>query len=300
VVADLGDAAPHGASRDALDHLACVLVAVGDPEHPAASAFDVVVPDDTATSEVTAAVDANPIAATALALLLRGGERRTVTDGLVAESATYSTLQDGPEHRTWLEARARRRRPDRAAAPVRVERADGALHITFDRPNVRNAYDAATRDAVLDAFAIAAGDATIRTIVIDGAGPAFCSGGDLDEFGTFSDPASAHLLRLARSVAHAIHARRAETNVRVHGPCIGAGVELPAFAGRVVARSDATFRLPEVAMGLVPGAGGTVSVARRIGRQRLAWMAITGASVDAETALAWGLVDEIASGAFSR
>jgi enoyl-CoA hydratase/carnithine racemase len=70
-------------------------------------------------------------------------------------------------------------------------------------------------------------------------------------------------------------------------------VELPAFAGRVVAAPDATFRLPEVGFGLVPGAGGTVSVPRRIGRQRAAWLALTGAVVDARTALAWHLVDEI-------
>ncbi|MDQ6696224.1 MAG: enoyl-CoA hydratase/isomerase family protein, partial [Actinomycetota bacterium] len=54
-----------------------------------------------------------------------------------------------------------------------------------------------------------------------------------------------------------------------------------------------TFRLPELAMGLVPGAGGTVSLPRRIGRHRTAWLALTGASIDAPTALDWGLVDTI-------
>ena len=79
----------------------------------------------------------------------------------------------------------------------------------------------------------------------------------------------------------------------VHGACVGAGIELPAFAGRVVASRDAWFALPEVAMGLVPGAGGTVSLPRRIGAQRTAWLALTGRRIDAETALAWGLVDEL-------
>ncbi len=74
---------------------------------------------------------------------------------------------------------------------------------------------------------------------------------------------------------------------------MGAGVELPPFAGRVVARADATFRLPEVGMGLVPGAGGTVSIPRRVGRQRAAWLALTGSAIDAQTALDWGLVDAI-------
>jgi enoyl-CoA hydratase/carnithine racemase len=81
--------------------------------------------------------------------------------------------------------------------------------------------------------------------------------------------------------------------VEVHGACVGAGIELPAFARRVVARSDAFFQLPEVAMGLVPGAGGTVSIPRRVGRQRAAYLCLSAVRLDAETALAWGLVDEI-------
>ena len=80
----------------------------------------------------------------------------------------------------------------------------------------------------------------------------------------------------------------------MHGSCVGAGVELPAFATRVVARPDASFRLPELGMGLVPGAGGTVSLPRRIGRQRAAWLALTGVPIDVETALSWRLVDAIA------
>ena len=80
---------------------------------------------------------------------------------------------------------------------------------------------------------------------------------------------------------------------RVHDPSVGSGVELAAFAGRVVAAPDATFALPEVAMGLVPGAGGTVSIPARIGRHRTAWLALTGEALDAATALRWGLVDEI-------
>jgi enoyl-CoA hydratase/carnithine racemase len=81
--------------------------------------------------------------------------------------------------------------------------------------------------------------------------------------------------------------------VRVHGDCIGAGLELPAFAGRVVAAPASRFRLPETAMGLVPGAGGTVSLPRRIGRARTAWLALSGEAINAGTALRWGLVDVV-------
>jgi enoyl-CoA hydratase/carnithine racemase len=64
----------------------------------------------------------------------------------------------------------------------------------------------------------------------------------------------------------------------------------------VSAAPDAFFELPELAMGLVPGAGGTASLPRRIGRQRTAWLALSGERIDARTALRWGLVDAIEDG----
>nr|WP_322973265.1 enoyl-CoA hydratase-related protein [Actinacidiphila soli] len=67
----------------------------------------------------------------------------------------------------------------------------------------------------------------------------------------------------------------------------------PAFAGSVRATADAAFRLPEVAMGLIPGAGGTVSVPRRIGRWRTLYLTLTGTALDNSHALSWGLVDAI-------
>jgi enoyl-CoA hydratase/carnithine racemase len=77
----------------------------------------------------------------------------------------------------------------------------------------------------------------------------------------------------------------------LHGACAGSGIELPAFAGSVAARPGTRIWLPELAMGLIPGAGGTVSLPRRIGRGRTAWMALSGRPVDVPTALEWGLVD---------
>ena len=262
---------------------------------PGADVVDVVVGHDAAAARVVAAVDARPLAATALALLLRGSDRRTVPEGLVAESATYSLLQFGPEHVAWLDRRGPPRVRERDERPLRMRReGDGGavLHITLDRPAVRNAYDAAMRDALLDALAVAQADPGVR-VLLDGAGPSFCSGGDLDEFGTRRDPASAHLVRLGRSAAHALHLVADRVTARVHGASVGSGVELAAFAGRMEAAPDATFALPEVAMGLVPGAGGTVSIPARIGRHRTAWLALTGERIDAPTAREWGLVDEV-------
>jgi enoyl-CoA hydratase/carnithine racemase len=81
--------------------------------------------------------------------------------------------------------------------------------------------------------------------------------------------------------------------VHLHGACIGAGIELAAFAGTVEATEDTTVMLPEVGMGLIPGAGGTVSIPRRIGTARTAWLAITGLRLSAPVAARWGLIDRL-------
>ena len=85
----------------------------------------------------------------------------------------------------------------------------------------------------------------------------------------------------------------ARTRAHLHGAAIGAGIELAAFAGTVLAAPDTRIRLPEVAMGLVPGAGGTVSLTRRIGRPRTCYLGVTGRELDAADALAWGIVDRL-------
>ena len=266
-----------------------------DPaEVPGADLVDVVAGDEAEADRLVAAVAATPLAASTLAVVLRSTHRRAVGDGLVAESTAYSTLQAGPEHRAWLAERgpARRRPPDDARPRVAVRREGDVLRVTLTRPAVRNAYDAAMREALLDAAAVAQADPMLP-VVLDGEGAAFCSGGDIDEFGTLADPASAHLVRVGRSAGYALHLLADRLTAAVHGTCVGSGVELAAFAGRVTATPDTTFRLPELAMGLVPGAGGTVSVPRRIGRHRTAWLALTGEALDAATAQAWGLVDEV-------
>jgi len=130
-------------------------------------------------------------------------------------------------------------------------------------------------------------------VVLEGEGPAFSAGGDLDEFGSFADPAEAHMIRRLRSAAAMVAKLGARITARLHGACVGAGIEIPAAAGRVTARLDARFQLPEVGMGLIPGAGGTATLPRRIGRRRTCYMAISGRFIDPATALAWGLVDEI-------
>jgi hypothetical protein len=261
--------------------------------HPGGDLCDVVVGVDSPDLDaILATVAAHPVAATALALLLRGAEDRSLEDGLLAESAVYSALQAGPEFAAWRAGRPERPRPD-DGEPVAVRREGASLTITLTRAHVRNALNTAMRDALVEAFRLPALDPSITEVHWRGDGPSFCAGGDLHEFGTFPDPATAHLLRLQQSAGRAIAGAAARVTAHLHGACVGSGIELPAFAGRVVASRTTTILLPEVSLGLVPGAGGTVSLPRRIGRHRTAWLALTGWPIDAPTALAWGLVDAV-------
>ncbi|MCW2936826.1 MAG: paaG [Actinomycetia bacterium] len=214
------------------------------------------------------------------------------------ESFAYSMLLGGAEFRRWLAGNGGRSLPPMVQDPVLIDRdANDVLRVTLNRPQRRNAYGRQLRDALTDALRVALLDPSLERVVLDGAGPCFCSGGDLAEFGMAPDLVTAHFVRTlagAGRLVHTLCARLGEQmEVHVHGPCVGAGVEIPAFAGRVIAAPGSTFTLPEVAMGLIPGAGGTVSIPRRVGRWRALYLALSGQPLDAATALGWGLIDEI-------
>jgi hypothetical protein len=287
--------------RAGLAFLPCPTVALtsGTLEEPVLALldrFDVVLSSEEDLEQIVAATRRTPMAAMALVQLLRHGVGLDAHQGLVAESLVYSTLQGGPEFRDWLAQRPAARAPRSNPEPaVLLERCDGRLELSLNRPETRNAICVEVRDALVEGLRMVIDDRSIDEIVLRGVGPSFCAGGDLDEFGTLPDPATAHAVRSVRSPARLLADCGDRVRAELHGACVGAGIELPAFARRVVASEDAFFQLPEVAMGLVPGAGGTVSVTRRIGRQRTAYLALSGARIDARTALRWGLVDEIAA-----
>ncbi|HMO69570.1 MAG TPA: enoyl-CoA hydratase/isomerase family protein, partial [Novosphingobium sp.] len=182
-----------------------------------------------------------------------------------------------------------------APGRVRVERQGEDLHIVLDNPAAQNAIDRAMRDALCEAFGLAAADPSIARILLAGEGRAFSLGAALEEFGTTTDPATAHAIR-ARTLPARLAARCAERlEARVQGACVGSGLELAAWAKRIVATPDAWFHLPELAMGILPGAGGCVALAGRMGRPRRAPMALSGGRVSAGPPAAGGLVDEIAA-----
>ncbi len=236
-------------------------------------------------------VTRNPQAAAVVVQLLRGIEGQTAEAALVQESMAYGLLQAGSEHGAWLVARQLALAVPPGA--LRMDRVGGRLELMIDRPAARNAIDRVLRDALREAFELAALDPDVEQVVLRGVGKAFCVGADLNEFGTTRDPVVAHAIRMATLPAHAILRCRDKMQVHVQGACVGAGLEMAAFAARITAERNAWFQLPELAMGLLPGAGGCVSVSRRIGRRRAALMILSGKRIDARTALSWGLIDAI-------
>jgi hypothetical protein len=279
------------AARIVARDFTCTFVPAGCDESP----VEVGVDDPIAAAIATAdAVRRSPRASLALVNLLRITGELSITDGLLAESAVYSMLLAGSEFARWRATAPSGSADDESQPVVVLERSGSILDVTLNRPHRRNAFNRAVRDGLIAAFDLAAVDPLIQRVVLRGAGPSFCSGGDLGEFGTSHDVSTAHLIRLDRSVALRVDRCQDRVVAHLHGACIGAGIEIPSFAGRVIARADAFFQLPEVAMGLVPGAGGTVGITRRIGRWRTAYLALTGVRLSASIAVDWGLVDVIA------
>jgi enoyl-CoA hydratase/carnithine racemase len=264
------------------------LCEVPDPPRPWVGCSEGVT---TALEELHLVLSAHRRAATVLCQLLRATDSLLPPQALVAESLAYSTLQGGADFRRWLSARPAVRRDTAVGPAVSIERQGSELRLIIDRPGRHNAFSAAVRDALLDGLAVVLADPSVEIVHLEGRGPSFCAGGDLAEFGSVPDPTEGHLIRSSQSVGLALSYCAARVVAHLHGACIGAGIELAAFAGQVEAAPDTVITLPEIGMGLIPGAGGTVSLPRRIGRERTAWLAITGRRLDATWAVKWGLAD---------
>ena len=280
----------------ALATLPCPILGLGaHPGHlPQAllAALDVVLDSAKELPPLLRNIQAHPLAAATLVQLLRHNATAGINAGLLAESLAFGLLQASADFRRYLETQPAPL-PCSDADPLKLERVGSQLNITLTHAHRRNAWSATMRDAFYEALLLLASDPGIVRAVVRGDGDCFCTGGDLTEFGLAFDAAQAHLVRASRPVSRLLAQLAPRLEFQVHRACIGSGIELPAFAGRLVASADAYFQLPEIGMGLIPGAGGTVSITRRIGRQRTAWLALSGKRIKAEQALAWGLIDAI-------
>ncbi len=279
--------------RAFLEQLPCPTIAIAQ-SHPFADAFDVRVDSLDETKIVCGNIARTPIAAMTLVQVLRCTEKLPLAEGLLVESLAYATLQAGPEFQSWSQVN-----PPTAATisdagpPLLIQHDAATLRVQLNRPSRRNAISVEVRDALAELFQLVNADPAIERVAISGNGACFSIGGDLDEFGTAPNPGTAHAIRSVRLPARYLIDCADRVAFHVHSACIGAGAEIPAFGSHVSAARNAFFQLPEINFGLIPGAGGCVSIPQRIGRQRAAYMALSAKKINAKTALEWGLIDEI-------
>jgi enoyl-CoA hydratase/carnithine racemase len=176
-------------------------------------------------------------------------------------------------------------------AGIRVERAGPIGWLILDRPERRNAIDRAARVALADATAALEADREIRVVVLTGSGTAFCTGTDLKE------PALEHPPHPAADptprITAAIEALTKPVVAAINGPAAGGGFELALAADIRIASTTATFSLPEVRVGSLPGSGGTQRLFGAL-PHAVAWkLLLTGQPIDAAEAFRVGLVSDV-------
>jgi enoyl-CoA hydratase/carnithine racemase len=291
--------APAGVSPTVLDwveQLPCPSIGVGTaiPGNALAASCDVIAENPLAAAALAESIAQTPLAASVLVQTLRLTESLPVEAALRAESLAYATLQNGAEFRHWLATRRPQPRPPEDSGPaVLLDRSGSELHLQLNRPRNLNSMSIRMRDALVEALQLVRYDPSIERVRIDALGRCFSTGGEVTEFGSAPDPATAHAIRQLALPGRELWHCADRVTVRLHGACIGSGIEFPAFAGRIEAHRDTFIQLPELRYGLIPGAGGCVSISRRIGRQRCAWLALSGRRLKAREALEWGLIDEL-------
>ena len=172
--------------------------------------------------------------------------------------------------------------------PLQYRVEDGLAIVTLDAPPV-NSLGQAMRAALLAALEQALADNAVSAIVLASSQKVFCGGADISEFGTPKAGAEPDLPGLLNT----IEAAGKPVIAAINGIALGGGLELALACDYRFAAPGAKVGLPEVNLGLIPGAGGCISIARRMGRQRCARLCLSGQRIKASQALEWGLVDAI-------
>jgi enoyl-CoA hydratase/carnithine racemase len=167
-----------------------------------------------------------------------------------------------------------------------------ALRITLNRPERRNALSLELMEELIAALRAARADPSVRAIVLEGAGPAFCAGHDLGEMVGRDEAFYRRLFDACCELMEAIHDVPQPVIAKVHGIATAAGCQLVAACDLAVAAEDARFATPGVKIGLFCSTP-MVPVSRAVGRKRALQMLLTGAPIDARTAADWGLVNEV-------
>ena len=170
-------------------------------------------------------------------------------------------------------------------------------NLVLNRPGVINAYNIQMRDELFESLAAAKDDSDVRVLVLSGSGErGFCAGADLTEFGTAPSLAVARRVRWERDVWGLFLSIRKPMIAAVHGFVIGSGVEMACLCDVRIASDDAVFSMPEVALGMVPAAGGTQTLPRVVGIGAALELMLINRRVTASEAKDMGLVHRVVAG----
>lgn len=172
---------------------------------------------------------------------------------------------------------------------VTVSRRGNTVEIELNRPDKKNAITSQMYATMADAIEHAEADASVRSVLLSGAGSAFSAGNDLQDFLAGSMDDNPPVLRFLRALSVA----SVPIVAAVQGPAVGIGATMLLHCEHVVAADDAVLQFPFVSMALVPEAGSSLLLPRVTGYLKAAEILLTGEKLDAERAAALGLVSRV-------
>lgn len=170
---------------------------------------------------------------------------------------------------------------------VETERIHTSVIVRFAHAQTRNALDRSTRAHLIDLLAELDADASVHTVIITGTDPAFTSGVDAKQLLT------ADYTPLPRNPAEALRAMDTPTIAAVNGACVSGGLEIALACSFIISSEHARFADTHARLGIIPGWGLSAELPTAVGVARARQMTLTGESIDARTALQWGLVNEV-------
>lgn len=181
-----------------------------------------------------------------------------------------------------------------APSPVTVADRDAVRTITVNRPDKLNALNAATIDALDEAFAAAIEDASVRAIVLTGAGPkAFVAGADIAEMNTLTPVQGRDFSLRGQRMMRRVERSPKPVIAMINGFALGGGLELAMCCHLRIAADSARVGQPEINLGLIPGFGGTQRLLRLAGRAATLELCLLGSPIDAARARELGIVNRV-------
>jgi enoyl-CoA hydratase/carnithine racemase len=173
---------------------------------------------------------------------------------------------------------------------------DGVGVVSLNRPDKHNAFDDAMGVEFREALDWAIESPDVRCVLLRGEGPSFCSGRDTTMLGHRARDESDYVfVRRAQDGRLAMLDAAKPVVAALRGHVIGGGMELALAADMRIAATDARLRLPEIRYGILPDTGGTQILTSLIGPSKTKYLVMTGDTIEAEQALAWGIVDWLVS-----